>query len=80
MVERFVDDLFELDPSDFEILMYLHLILVGNGIYPKTSCHLTYTSKNFSDNYLDLAQSSDPKGYPEMGMKNIPNRSMHALM
>ncbi len=50
MVDRFVDDLFELDRFNFERLMYLHLMLVGSGIYPKASCHLNYTSILFFDN------------------------------
>jgi hypothetical protein len=40
MVCRFVDDLLELNPLDFEILMYLHQMSIGSGIFPKTFCQL----------------------------------------
>ncbi len=64
LVRRFVDDLFVLDPLDFENFMYLNQDSFGRGIYPKTSCELNCTSKGFSCNFLDLTVRQSPQGLP----------------
>ncbi len=48
LVCRFVDDFFVLDFLVFENFIYLNQDSFGSGIYPKTSCELNCTSKDFS--------------------------------
>jgi hypothetical protein len=62
LVHRFVDDLFDPDFPDFVNFMYLNQDSFGSSIYPKTSCELNCTSKDFSCKFLDLPVRQSPQG------------------
>jgi hypothetical protein len=63
LVCRFVDDFFVPNFPDLESFMYLEKGSFGGGIYPKTSCEISYTSKDFSCNFLDLAVKQKSSRY-----------------
>jgi hypothetical protein len=48
--------------ESFEDFMYVDQDSFGDGKYPKTSCELNCTCKDFSCNLLDLAMKQGPQG------------------
>jgi len=62
LVRRFVDDLFVPDFQSLRTSCTLTKTF-GSGIYLKTSCELSCTSKGFSCNFLDLPVRQSPQGF-----------------